>query len=146
MKSVNKIPTSKVQRASKLIKTGAKVGGNYVKYYANRVTKSKEEANQILNADNAEDIYDGLKDLKGSALKVAQMMSMDKSVLPKEYVEKFSLSQFSVPPLSGPLISKTFKQNFGKNPQELYDSFDSRSIHAASIGPVSYTHLTLPTI
>ena len=45
MKSVNKIPTSKVQRASKIIKTGAKVGGNYVKYYANRVTKSKEEAN-----------------------------------------------------------------------------------------------------
>ena len=114
MKSVNKIPTSKVQRASTLIKTGAKVGGNYVKYYANRVTKSKEEANQILNSDNAEDIYDGLKDLKGSALKVAQMMSMDKSVLPKEYVEKFSLSQFSVPPLSGPLISKTFKKNFGK--------------------------------
>ena len=46
MKSVNKIPTSKVQRASTLLKTGAKVGGNYVKYYANRVTKSKEEANQ----------------------------------------------------------------------------------------------------
>ena len=136
MKSVNKIPTSKVQRASKIIKTGAKVGGNYVKYYANRVTKSKEEANQILNSDNAEDIYDGLKDLKGSALKVAQMMSMDKSVLPKEYVEKFSLSQFSVPPLSGPLISKTFKQNFGKTPQELYDSFNTEAIHAASIGQV----------
>ena len=136
MKSVNKIPTSKVQRASKIIKTGAKIGGNYVKYYANRVTKSKEEANQILNADNAEDIYDGLKDLKGSALKVAQMMSMDKSVLPKEYVEKFSLSQFSVPPLSGPLISKTFKQNFGKTPQELYDKFETKAIHAASIGQV----------
>ena len=136
MKSVNKIPTTKVQRASKLIKTGAKVGGNYVKYYANRVTKSKEEANQILNSDNAEDIYDGLKDLKGSALKVAQMMSMDKSVLPKEYVEKFSLSQFSVPPLSGPLISKTFKQNFGKTPQELYDTFETQAIHAASIGQV----------
>ena len=136
MKSVNKIPTTKVQRASKILKTGAKVGGNYVKYYANRVTKTKEEANQILNADNAEDIYDGLKDLKGSALKVAQMMSMDKSVLPKEYVEKFSLSQFSVPPLSGPLISKTFKQNFGKTPQELFDTFDSNAIHAASIGQV----------
>ena len=99
MKTINSIPTSKLQRASNIIKTGAKVGGNYVKYYANRVTKTKEEANQILNEDNAEDIYDGLKNLKGSALKVAQMMSMDKSVLPKEYVEKFSLSQFSVPPI-----------------------------------------------
>ena len=77
-----------------------------------------------------------MKDLKGSALKVAQMMSMDKSVLPKEYVEKFSLSQFSVPPLSGPLISKTFKKNFGKTPQELYDTFETNAIHAASIGQV----------
>jgi predicted unusual protein kinase regulating ubiquinone biosynthesis (AarF/ABC1/UbiB family) len=35
--------------------------------------------------------------LKGSALKVAQMLSMDKNFLPQAYVEKFSLSQFSVP-------------------------------------------------
>ena len=136
MKTINSIPTSKLQRASNIIKTGAKVGGNYVKYYANRVTKSKEEADQILNEDNAEDIYDGLKNLKGSALKVAQMMSMDKSVLPKEYVEKFSLSQFSVPPLSGPLISKTFSKSFGKSPSEIFDSFSSDAIYAASIGQV----------
>jgi predicted unusual protein kinase regulating ubiquinone biosynthesis (AarF/ABC1/UbiB family) len=36
----------------------------------------------MLNEDNAEDIYDGLKSLKGSALKVAQMLSMDKNFLP----------------------------------------------------------------
>lgn len=136
MKTINKIPTSKLQRASKIIKTGAKVGGNYVKYYANRVSKSKEEASKILNEDNAEDIYDGLKNLKGSALKVAQMMSMDKSVLPKEYAEKFSLAQFSVPPLSGPLISKTFKRNFGEYPTKIFDSFSNQAIYAASIGQV----------
>ena len=61
---------------------------------------------------------------------------MDKSVLPKEYVEKFSLSQFSVPPLSGPLISKTFKNNFGKLPLELFDTFSSEAFYAASIGQV----------
>lgn len=136
MKSIDSIPTSKLQRASNIIKTGAKVGGNYVKYYANRVTKTKDKANQILNEDNAEDIYDGLKNLKGSALKVAQMMSMDKSVLPKEYVEKFSLSQFSVPALSAPLIAKTVKKNLGKYPNEIFDTFSPDAIHAASIGQV----------
>jgi predicted unusual protein kinase regulating ubiquinone biosynthesis (AarF/ABC1/UbiB family) len=65
--------------------------------------------------NNAEDIYDGLKTLKGSALKVAQMLSMDKSFCLK-HVEKFSLSQFSVPPLSAPLVLKTFKTNLGKTP------------------------------
>ncbi|MEY5040499.1 MAG: hypothetical protein RLZZ414_20 [Bacteroidota bacterium] len=136
MKSIDKIPVTKIERASKIIQTGAKMGGNYVKYYANRITKTKEEANEILNHDNAEDLYDGLKSLKGSALKMAQMMSMDKGILPKAYVEKFSLAQFSVPPLSGPLIIKSFKKYFGKTPNELFDKFDINAINAASIGQV----------
>lgn len=136
MKSIDKIPVSKIERASKILRTGAKVGGNYVKYYANRVSKSKEEANEILNQDNAEDLYDGLKSLKGSALKMAQMMSMDKSILPKAYVEKFSLAQFSVPPLSGPLITKTFRKYFKKSPEDLFDTFNIEAINAASIGQV----------
>ena len=89
-----------------------------------------------LNENNAEDIYDGLKSLKGSALKVAQMLSMDKSFLPQAYVEKFSLSQFSVPPLSAPLVLKTFKNNFGKSPYEIFDEFNANSVNAASIGQV----------
>lgn len=136
MKSIDKIPVSKIERASKIIQTGAKMGGNFVKYYANRITKTKEEASEILNQDNAEDLYDGLKSLKGSALKMAQMMSMDKSVLPKAYVDKFSLAQFSVPPLSGPLITKTFKKYFGKSHEELFDTFNINAINAASIGQV----------
>jgi len=89
-----------------------------------------------LNENNAEDIYDGLKSLKGSALKVAQMLSMDKNFLPQAYVEKFSLSQFSVPPLSAPLVLKTFKNNFGKTPYEIFDEFNANSVNAASIGQV----------
>ncbi|CAI8301110.1 MAG: putative protein kinase UbiB [Flavobacterium sp. SCGC AAA160-P02] len=136
MKTIDNIPTSKIQRASKLVQTGAKVGVNYLKYYGDKLTKTKQEAKNRLNENNAEDIYDGLKKLKGSALKVAQMLSMEKSILPQAYVEKFSLAQFSVPPLSPPLVIKTFKQYFGKSPDEIYDNFDSTSVNAASIGQV----------
>lgn len=136
MKTIDNIPTSKIQRASKLVQTGAKVGVNYLKYYGDKLTKTKKEAKDRLNENNAEDIYDGLKKLKGSALKVAQMLSMEKSILPQAYVEKFSLAQFSVPPLSPPLVIKTFKQYFGKSPDEIYDNFDSTSLNAASIGQV----------
>jgi len=76
MKSLNSIPTSKIQRASKLVQTGVKVGVNYIKYYGDQVINSKEDAKGRLNEANAADIYDGLKELKGSALKVAQMLSM----------------------------------------------------------------------
>ena len=136
MKTIDSIPTSKIQRASKLIQAGAKVGVNYLKYYGDKITKTEEEAKESLNKNNAEDIYDSLKQLKGSALKVAQMLSMDKNILPRAYVEKFSLAQFSVPPLSAPLVNKTFKNYFGKQPNEIYDTFNATSINAASIGQV----------
>lgn len=136
MKTIDKIPTSKIQRATKLVQTGAKVGVNYLKYYGDKITKTEEEAKERLDQNNAEDIYDGLKKMKGSALKVAQMLSMEKSILPQAYVEKFSLAQFSVPPLSPALVVKTFKNYFGKHPSEIYDSFNTTSVNAASIGQV----------
>ena len=136
MKKANSIPISKIQRASKLVKTGAKVGVNYLKYYGEKMVNSEADARENLNKNNAEDIYDSLKDLKGSPLKVAQMLSMEKSILPRAYVEKFSLAQFSVPPLSEALVLKTFKKSFGKFPSEIFDVFDTKAYNAASIGQV----------
>ena len=136
MKSIDRIPTSKLQRASKIVSTGAKVGVNYIKYFGERLRKSEEIAKDNLNKNNADDIYGGLKQLKGSALKVAQMLSMEKNILPQAYVEKFSLAQFSVPPLSSPLVVKTFKKYFGKAPNVIFDEFDANSVNAASIGQV----------
>ncbi|UJH68016.1 ABC1 kinase family protein [Allomuricauda sp. SCSIO 65647] len=135
MKTLDSIPTGKIERAGTLVKTGVKIGGNYVKYYGKKLVNpdlTKDE----LNENNASDIYDGLKSLKGSALKVAQMLSMEKNLLPRAYVEKFSLSQFSVPPLSAPLVRKTFKKYLGKYPEELFDAFEKDSVNAASIGQV----------
>lgn len=135
MKTLDKMPTNKIQRASKLMTTGVKVGGNYLKYYGKKLVNSEHNKDE-LNESNAEDIYDSLKNLKGSALKVAQMLSMEKNIMPKAYVEKFSLAQFQVPPLSAPLVRKTFKKYFGDAPESLFDTFNAESVAAASIGQV----------
>ncbi|MFD2561692.1 ABC1 kinase family protein [Aquimarina rubra] len=135
MKTIDKIPTTKLGRTTELVKTGVKVGGNYLKYYSKKAVNPNITRDQ-LNENNAADIYDGLKNLKGSALKVAQMLSMEKNILPNAYVEKFSLAQFSVPPLSAPLVRRTFKKYHGKYPEELYDTFATQSVNAASIGQV----------
>lgn len=135
MKEQTNIPTGKVERASRFVTTGLKVGTNYLKHYTKKLIDpnvSREE----LHADNAEDIYETLSNLKGSALKVAQMLSMDKGMLPKAYTEKFAMSQYSAPPLSGPLVINTFIKTLGKTPTELYDTFDIKASNAASIGQV----------
>ena len=135
MKKIDSIPTGKMERVTKLVTTGVKVGGNYLKYYGEKVINPSLTKDK-LHENNASDIYDGLKELKGSALKVAQMLSMEKNLLPQSYTDKFSLSQFSVPPLSAPLVRKTFKTYFKQYPEELFDSFSPDSINAASIGQV----------
>jgi predicted unusual protein kinase regulating ubiquinone biosynthesis (AarF/ABC1/UbiB family) len=136
----NSIPTTKVERSAKFVKTGIKIGGNYIKHYSKKLFNPDMDKSE-LNEDNATDIYKSLSELKGSALKVAQMLSMDKNLLPQAYVNKFSQSQYNAPPLSGPLIVQTFKKYFGKNPGEIYDKFNIRSKNAASIGQVHEAEL-----
>ncbi|MEA5458534.1 AarF/ABC1/UbiB kinase family protein [Arcicella sp. LKC2W] len=135
MKEQNSIPTSKVARATQFVKTGVKIGGNYLKYNVKKIIDS-ETTKEELHQDNASDIYSSLSEMKGSALKVTQMLSMDKGMLPRAYREKFAMSQYSAPPLSGPLVVKTFKKHFGKSPQEMFDTFGMNAANAASIGQV----------
>lgn len=135
MDSQNNITSSKIGRAAKLVGTGAKIGTNYLKYYAKKSITGNDDR-EMLHQDNATDIYDSLSNLKGSALKVAQMLSMDKNLLPRAYTDKFAMSQYSAPPMSGPLVIKTYKTATGRYPTEDFDQFDTKSLAAASIGQV----------
>jgi hypothetical protein len=60
MKTLDYIPTSKIERATKLVQTGQKVGVNYLRYYSGKIVDSGLTRDK-LDEDNAEDIYDGLK-------------------------------------------------------------------------------------
>lgn len=135
MKEQQSIPVTKVARSAKFVKTGIQISGNYIKHYSKKIF-NPELSRDELNEDNAEDIYNSLSELKGSALKIAQMLSMDKNVLPRAYVDKFSMSQYNAPPLSGPLIVRTFAKLFGKSPDQIFDRFNLKSENAASIGQV----------
>jgi len=140
MKEQDKIPVSKVQRATKFVGTGAKLGGNYLKYYAKKLVDKDTDRSELDEA-NASDVYSSLSQLKGSALKVAQMMSMDENMLPKAYAQKFQMAQYNAPPLSFPLVVKTFRRYFNSSPEEMFDSFTQKAVNAASIGQVHQANL-----
>lgn len=140
MKTQETMPTTKVERSAKFVKTGFQIGGNYIKHYSKKIF-NPDLSRDELNEDNAADIYNSLSELKGSALKIAQMLSMDKNILPRAYVDKFTQSQYNAPPLSGPLIVRTFTKGFGKAPEKIFDKFNIKSTHAASIGQVHEAEL-----
>ncbi len=135
MAEQNRIPTSKVQRAGKFIKTGVKVGANYAGHYMKKMINQPVDED-ALSRKNAEEIFNTLSQLKGSALKIAQMMSMDTGILPKAYAERFAAAQNSAMALSAPMVMNTFIKNFGKTPQQVFDKFNMQASFAASIGQV----------
>lgn len=135
MKEQDSIPVTKVQRASKFLTTGAKIGANYLKHYGKKLI-NPETTTAGLHEDNANDIYNSLSELKGGALKVAQMLSMDKNLLPTAYQQKFVMAQYSAPPLSYPLVVRTFQRYFDKKPEQIFDTFTTSAVNAASMGQV----------
>jgi len=135
------IRSTPISRMAALGGTGAKVGINYLKYYGKRALaggsdSSLETHSRELDEENASTIYDTFSKLKGGPLKLAQMLSIDKNLLPPAYANQFVQAQYSVPPLSYPLVVRTFRREFGKEPLEIFQSFGREAAHGASIGQV----------
>ncbi|GAC1593371.1 MAG: AarF/UbiB family protein [Hymenobacter sp.] len=133
----NSLPTTKVARAARFAKTGLSVGANYVKHYAKRAVGAESNTDD-LHAANAAELYGTLSEMKGSVLKVAQMLAMEKNLLPTAYAEQFAQAQYQTPPLSGPLVVKAFRDAFGQSPFQLFDKFEPEARRAASIGQVHF--------
>ncbi len=127
------IRSTPVTRMASLAGTGAKVGINYLKHYGRRALGQESTS---LDEENAQTIFKTFSELKGGPLKLAQMLSIDQNLLPTAYAKQFAQAQYSAPPLSYPLVAKTFRREFGSNPLTIFDEFTREAIHGASIGQV----------
>jgi len=114
---------------------GTRVGLNYLKHYGSRaLAQNPSEAD--LHERNAGEVYRTFSELKGGPLKLAQMLSIDQNLLPAAYARLFAQAQHSAPPLSYPLVARTFRREFGRDPTAMFDSFTREAVHGASIGQV----------
>ncbi|NPE27453.1 AarF/ABC1/UbiB kinase family protein [Methanococcoides sp. SA1] len=77
-----------------------------------------------------------LEELGPTYVKFGQLMSMRQDLIPKEYADEFTKLQNDVPPFSFDEIKRVIEEEFGKKIEDIFLSFDSISIAAASIGQV----------
>lgn len=131
----DKVPVGKIERASKFLRTGLKVGRNYAKYYSKKALFQKTDKDDLDRA-NAEDMLSGFQELRGTALKVAQMLSLDTINLSTAFTDVMGRAQYSVPPMSGPMAEQVFSKSIGKRPEQVFDRWNSKAIKAASMGQV----------
>lgn len=135
MKEQTSIPKHKITRAAKLMGSGAKIGVNYVKYAAKKTLTGNDDKSDFHEA-TAKESYKTFSKLKGAPLKLAQMLSMDSNLIPEQYANEYSQAQYSAPPLSYPLVVKTFLEEMGEKPTEIFDEFSKNAVAGASIGQV----------
>lgn len=135
MATQDSIQSSSFGRTAALMGAGAKVSLNYLKHYGQKALTGQADRDS-LDRDNASDIYKTFSELKGGPLKVAQMLSIDQNLLPLAYSQEFSQAQYSAPPLSYPLVARTFRREFGQEPLAIFTTFTREAVHGASIGQV----------
>ena len=135
MNEQESIETTRLSRVAAMAGTGVRVGVNYLKHYGKRAVgvASDESA---LQTDNATAVFDTFSRLKGGPLKLAQLLSIDRNLLPPAYATQFAKAQYSAPPLSYPLVVRTFRREFGKEPLQIFSTFSKTAAHGASIGQV----------
>ncbi len=131
-------PSSRFQRGKIAAKTGLKVGSNYARYLARRSVGigDRDEERRDLHGRNATDLFSQLTKLRGTALKLAQGLSIDPGILPKEFSEVLSQAQYKVPPMNSALVRRLIQKGLGGTPEELFSSFDDAAVAAASLGQV----------
>ena len=135
MKEQTSIPKHKITRAANLMTSGAKIGASYAKFALRKAITGNEDKSDF-HTKTAKESYKTFSKLKGAPLKLAQMLSMDRNLIPAQYADEFSKAQYQAPPLSYPLVVKTFQQEMGKGPKDVFDVFSDSAVAGASIGQV----------
>jgi predicted unusual protein kinase regulating ubiquinone biosynthesis (AarF/ABC1/UbiB family) len=135
-------PTSRLERGTIMAKTGLKVGASYAGYHLKKVLgKEDGSGRSAMHTKNATTVFKELSKLRGTALKLAQALSLDNGILPEEFVDVMSQAQYQVPPINRSLVRMLIRKELGDYPEKIFASFEPEAMAAASIGQVHRARL-----
>lgn len=87
-------------------------------------------------------LFGALGQLRGSALKVSQLLSMHPGLLPEGVRRELARAHHQALPLNRALVGRVFRQAFGQEPEALFDHFEPTAFAAASLGQVHRAQLS----
>ncbi len=133
------IPTSKLSRSAIAGVAATKIGLKHIGYKTRQAissASSNERSQQKHEEEIGESIFAVLSQLKGTAIKLSQLLSMEADILPKTIRDKLQSACHKVPPINKALVRKQIVQELGDTPKQLFKKFNSEAFSAASIGQV----------
>lgn len=127
-------PTGKLARGALAGVTVARLGGRRLLHRAQNVLGDADPAAQ--HAELGRILFSALNQMRGTALKAAQLLSLELGLLPEPLRLQLAQAHHEARPLNRALVLQLLKREFNAGPEQLFAEFDPQAFAAASFGQV----------
>jgi len=134
-----KVPSGRIARLAKFGGLASALAGNLVKGATKQILSGQRPSlsQSFLNTDNAVSITKRLAHMRGAAMKLGQLLSMDAgALLPAEWEPILSRLRQEADPMPKAQLLKTLEASWSKDWHQQFSYFSFAPIAAASIGQV----------
>ncbi len=118
-------------RIKRYAKVGGAVGGLGLKLAGARYLGMELDRDQ-----HAEELKLAIGGIKGPLMKVAQILATIPDALPESYAKELQQLQANAPSMGWPFVKRRMAAELGGSWPKLFQSFEQRATHAASLGQV----------
>src|SRR5438874_8803184 len=128
-------------RALSMASMGAGIAGSYVGYLLQRAFLGEAKGKIKLKSTHiraARRMADEMQALRGPAMKLGQMLSLQTGVLPDEILAELATLQMEAPGMHPSLVRVQIKGSLGREPEEIFKQFTAEPFAAASLGQVHH--------
>src|SRR5438445_3465284 len=128
-------------RAFSMASMGAGIAGSYFGYLLQRVFLGEAKGKIKLKSTHvraARRMADEMQALRGPAMKLVQMLSLQTGVRPEEVLTELATLQMEAPCMHRSLVRVQIKGSLGREPEEIFKQFTLDPFAAASLGQVHH--------
>ncbi|MDX1537864.1 AarF/ABC1/UbiB kinase family protein [Arsukibacterium sp.] len=135
----SQVPTNRLSRFTGLATLAGRVAGGMLAEGARQLAQGNRPSSKsmLLTPANIKRVTDQLAHMRGAAMKMGQLLSMDSGeLLPAELTELLARLRANANPMPAKQLSQVLRQELGEDWQQHFADFSFKPMAAASIGQV----------